>query len=100
MLHVRGVDDGEPAGREAACQLAMECRKRGPRGALVRLVTGDDRAVRVGAQDLVRREVARRERRLATSGRPDEDDESRDGDDDARDGRARDVGQLAIRRAS
>ncbi len=49
---------------------------------LVRFVAGDECPVGVGGQDLLRREMARGERRLAGAGGPDEDHQAGIGDDD------------------
>ena len=74
-LDVGRVDDREPPRRSRATTAAVEGRERRPGRRLVRRVAGDQRPERVRGQDLVGREVARRERRLAGPGGPDEHDE-------------------------
>src|SRR3954447_4702791 len=81
---VRGVDDGQPPCRQSGGEGAMEAAEGRPRRALVRGVTRDRFTVAVRRQDLVRREVACRERGLPGTGRTDEDDEARIGQDDLR----------------
>jgi len=79
-LDIRRVDNDQPAGGQPLLQLAMEDRERQPRRSLVRGVTGDRLAIRVGREDLGRGEESRSERRLAGAGGPDEDDERGIGD--------------------
>lgn len=69
---VRRIDDGQPAGRQAAVQRSMESSKGGSGRRLVGRVARDLRAQRVRGQDGLRREVPGGERRLAGAGRPDE----------------------------
>ena len=76
-LDAGGVDDREPSLREPPDERPVERRERRPRGGLVTRVAGDRRAKRVGREDLVGGEVARRERRLAGTRGPDEDDQRR-----------------------
>jgi hypothetical protein len=47
-LHVRGIDHDELAGGEATNDLAMKDRERRPRPALIRFVTAEQRAIRIG----------------------------------------------------
>jgi hypothetical protein len=74
-LDVRGVDDGQPAGLQAAREPSMERREGRPRRALVGGVSGDRGPQLIRAEDLVRCEVAGGERRLSGTGCADERDE-------------------------
>jgi cell division ATPase FtsA len=83
-LDIRGVNDDEPARRQAPNDLAMEDRECRPRPSLVGLVAAELRSEGVRRKDLRRVEVTGGERRLAGTGGADEDDERRVGDDDRR----------------
>ena len=78
----RRVDDGQTSGGTGACEVLVQPCEGGPGRGLVRLVARHDRPVAVGRQDLVRREMTRREGRLAGTGRADEDDQARVREDD------------------
>ncbi len=74
-LDARGVDHGEPAGREPLARDVVQDVEGVPAGALVVLVVTDQTAAEVGRDDLGGLEVACREGGLAGTGGSDEDHE-------------------------
>ena len=81
-LDVGGIDHRESACRQPPIELPMKRRERRACHPLVGLVAGDRRPIGIGRQDVIGCEMALRERRLAGTGRADEDDEAWILDDD------------------
>jgi hypothetical protein len=107
VLDVRGVNDGCAFRGQPSRELAMERGERRFRRALIALVAGDDRSVRIRAQYVRSFEVAGSERRFAAPRRTDEGNQGGVGDDDlgnrrqlADGGRFAERGQFGNRRAS
>jgi hypothetical protein len=79
-LHVRGVDDREPAAGQPLPDDVVEELERIVGGVLRVLVVGDEAAAEVGRDHLGREEVRMPEGGLARSGDADQDDERKLGD--------------------
>ena len=79
-LHVGGVDDGEPAGRQTLSGDELEHLERGLRGGLVVLVVGDQAAAEVRGDHLGGLEVRPGEGRLARAGHADQHDQAQLGE--------------------
>ena len=80
LLHVGGVDHGQPSGRQPQPGHMVQRVERGRRRRLVVLVVGDHAAERVGREHLRRREVLAGKGGLARSGDADEHHQAQVGD--------------------
>ena len=80
LLHVGGIDHGQPAGGQPQPGHVVEGVERGRRRRLVVLVIGDHAAERIGGEHLRRREVLADEGGLARPGHSDQDHQAQVGD--------------------
>ena len=81
-LHVRGIDDGQPARAQAVCRRSRAGRERFLGDRLIVRVVAHQRATGVGGDHFGRLEVSCRERRLARAAHADQHDEREFGDRD------------------